>query len=285
MKTRWERRRLVNALMFGITGACALTAVGVLLFILGYLSWQGASSLRWSFFIMASVPPGEGGGGIGHAIIGSGHVLMLAALMGTPIALAAALYLTEYGGDKTAALLRYSIDLMNGVPSIVLGIFIYLIVVVPSGHFSAIAGASALSLIFVPITARAAEQALRAVPNTLREGALALGVTRWKAVMTVVVPAALPGILTAALLALARVAGETAPLLFTSLNSQFWSSGWTQPTATLPVTIFTYAISPYEDWRRQAWAAAFVLLMLVLVVNGVCRLTASGRLLRTGRRS
>ena len=272
----WNGRRTVNHVMFAISGACAITAVGVLVFILGYLTWQGGSALRWSFFTMASAPPGEGGG-IAHAIAGSSLILMLSALGGIPIAFAAALYLAEFGGETTTSMVRYSLDVLNGVPSIVLGIFVYLVVVVPIHHFSAVAGACALSLIFIPVSVRAAEQALRAVPGTLREGALALGVSRWKAVMTVVVPAALPGILTAILLSMARIAGETAPLLFTSLNSQFHNSGWDQPTASLPVVIFTYAISPYEEWRRQAWAAALVLLFLVLLVNAVCRVTASGR--------
>jgi phosphate transport system permease protein len=258
--------------MFGITGVCTLVAVAVLFFILGYLLWQGGQALNWNFFTKLPAPVGETGGGFANAIVGSGKLLLLAGLIGIPIGLLAGVYLAEFAGTTPAFAVRYTTDLLNGVPSIVIGIFAYAVVVVPMGQFSTLAGGIALGVIMIPITVRSTEEFLRAVPNTLREGALALGATKWKAVATVVVPAALPGILTGILLALARVAGETAPLLFTAFGNLFWSPGWTQPTESLPYTIFKYATGPYEDWHRQAWAGGLVLLALVLAINIAARL-------------
>jgi phosphate transport system permease protein len=206
-----------------------------------------------------------------NAIFGSAKIVFLAMLLGVPFGFLAGVYLSEFGGRSYSALLRYTADLLNGVPSIVLGIFAYTLVVLPMRHFSALAGALALCLILIPITARSTEQFLRSVPGTLREGALALGASKWRTVATIVVPAGLRGILAGILLGVARIAGETAPLLFTSFNNRYWSSGWDQPVASLPVMIFTYAIAPYEDWHRQAWAAALVLLGLVLAINVVTR--------------
>src|SRR5215467_11963207 len=257
--------------MFALTGACTLAAVSVLFFILGYLLWQGGHALNLDFFTKLPAPVGETGGGFANAILGSAKLLVLASLIGVPIGFLGGVYLAEFGGTTPAFVIRYTTDLLNGVPSIVMGIFAYAIIVVPMQHFSTVAGGIALGIIMVPIAVRSTEEFLRSVPNTLREGALALGATKWKAVATVVIPAALPGITTGLMLALARVAGETAPLLFTALNNQFWSPGWNQPTASLPVMIFTHAISPYEDWNRQAWAAGLVLLSLVLVANIAAR--------------
>lgn len=260
-------RKSVNVVMLSLTGVCALGSVSVLFFILGYLVWHGGTSLNLAFFIHLPKPVGESGGGMANAIVGTGKLLMLAALVGVPVGFMSGVYLSEFGGSVMSFLVRYMTDLLNGVPSIVMGIFAYTIVVLPMRHFSALAGGLALGVMMIPIALRSTDEFLRAVPHTLREGAMALGASKWRAIATVVVPAAARGILTGIILDLARVAGETAPLLFTAFNNRFWSSGWNQPTASLPVMIYTYAISPYDDWHRQAWAAGLVLLALVLVAN------------------
>jgi phosphate transport system permease protein len=271
------RRKFVNYFMFGMTGLCALITVGVLFFILGYLVWNGGSSLSWSFLTHLPVPVGERGGGMANAIVGSGKLLFLASAFGIPLGFLGGVYLAEFGGRGFPFVIRYTADLLNGVPSIVIGIFAYTIVVLPMKHFSAFAGGLALGLMMIPIAVRSTEEALRTVPLPLREGALALGASKWKTIATVVVPAARKGIITGIILDVARVAGETAPLLFTALNNQFWSPGWNQPIASLPVMVYTYAISPYDDWHRQAWAAGLVLLTMVLAANVVARLSVSGR--------
>jgi phosphate transport system permease protein len=267
MNLRMAWRKCVNAVMLSLTALCALVSVSVLLFILGYLLWYGGKSLNWAFFTRLPVPVGETGGGMANAIVGSGKLLLLAALVGVPIGFMSGVYLAEFGGATVSFLIRYTTDLLNGVPSIVMGIFAFTIVVLPMGHFSTLAGGLALGIMMIPIAVRSTEEFLRNVPQTLREGAMALGASKWKAVATVVVPAAARGILTGIILDLARVAGETAPLLFTALGNNFWSPGWNQPTASLPVMIFYYATGPYEDWHRQAWAAGLVLLALVLLTN------------------
>jgi phosphate transport system permease protein len=265
-------RKALNAVMLGLTGLCALITVAVLFVILGFLAWNGATSLHWSFFTNLPAPIGETGGGIANAIVGTAKLLLLSAAVGVPIGLLGAIYLAEFAGRTTSFVVRYAADLLNGVPSIVIGIFAYTIVVLPMGHFSAYAGGFALGVMMIPIILRTCEEFLTSVPRSLREGAMAVGASKWKTIATVVVPAASGGILTAILLSLARVAGETAPLLFTALGNQFWSHGLNEPTASLPVVIYTYAISSYEDWHRQAWAAGLVLLTLVLVTNLVTRL-------------
>src|SRR5207253_6231817 len=272
MISRRTRRKVMNVVMFTITGACTLLAVSILFFILGYLLWRGGHALDWNFFTKLPVPVGETGGGFANAILGSAKLLILASLIGIPIGFLGGVYLAQFGGTTTAFAVRYTSDLLNGVPSIVMGIFAYRMVVVQMGHFSTLAGGIALGVMMIPIAVRSTEEFLRSVPNTLREGALALGATKWRAVATVVIPAALPGITTGILLALARVAGETAPLLFTAFGNMFWSPGWNQPTASLPDTIFKFAISPYEEWHEQAWAAGLVLLTLVLAINIGARL-------------
>jgi phosphate transport system permease protein len=258
--------------MFAFTGLCTFIAVSVLFFILGYLLWQGWRSLNWNFFTKLPVPTGETGGGFANAIVGSAKLLFLASLIGIPIGFLGGVYLAEFAGSATAFVVRYTTDLLNGVPSIVIGIFAYTVIVVPMGHFSTFAGGVALGVMMIPITVRSTEEFIRSVPNALREGALALGATKWRAVATVVIPAAMPGITTGVMLALARVAGETAPLLFTAFGNAFWSPGWNQPTASLPDTIYKYAISPYDDWKQQAWGAGLVLLTLVLAANVAARL-------------
>jgi phosphate transport system permease protein len=268
-RLRW--RKFVSNFMLTMTGVCALIAVSVLFFILGYLVFHGGASISWNFFTKLPAPVGETGGGMANAIVGSAKLLLLASLLGVPIGFFGAIYLAEFSGSTTAFIVRYAADLLNGVPSIVIGIFAYSLVVLPFKHFSTLAGGCALGLMMIPITLRSTEEFLRSVPGALREGAMALGASKWKTIATVIVPAAYRGILTAVLLAFARVAGETAPLLFTAFGNRFWSPGWNQPTASLPVMIFTYAIAPYEDWHRQAWAAGLVLLGLILVINIVAR--------------
>jgi phosphate transport system permease protein len=272
-RTVW--RKSVNVVMLSLTGVCALVTVSALFFILGYLLWYGGKSLNWAFFTQLPVPVGETGGGMANAIVGSGKLLLLASMVGVPIGLLGGVYLAEFGGRTFSFFVRYTTDLLNGVPSIVMGIFIYTVVVIPMGHFSAFAGSIALGVMMIPIAVRTTEESLRAVPGTLREGALALGASKWKTVATVVMPAAIRGIVTGIMLTLARVAGETAPLLFTAFGNRFWSSGWNQPIASLPVMIYTYAVGPYDDWHRQAWAAGLVLLGLVLIANVGARLVVS----------
>ncbi|MFZ0738166.1 MAG: phosphate ABC transporter permease PstA [Candidatus Acidiferrales bacterium] len=274
-RTRW--RKIVNIVMLSLTGACALLTVSALIFILGYLAWNGASSVSWNFFTKLPTPVGVLGGGMANAIVGSAKLLLLASCIGMPIGVMAAIYLAEFGGKTFSFIVRYTTDLLNGVPSIVIGIFAYAVVVVPMGHFSTIAGGVALGVMMIPIAVRSTEEFLRAVPRNLREGAMALGASKWKTISTVIVPAAFQGILTGLLLDLARVAGETAPLLFTAFGNRFWSPGWNQPISSLPVMIYTYALSPYDDWHRQAWAAGLVLLALVLVINVVSRTVMARR--------
>jgi phosphate transport system permease protein len=264
-RLRW--RKLVSGFMLTMTGVCAFVAVSVLFLILGYLVYNGGTSINWNFFTKLPTPVGETGGGMANAIVGSGKLLLLATLIGVPVGFLGAIYLAEFSGAKTAFVVRYAADVLNGVPSIVVGIFAYALIVAPMGHFSTLAGGFALGIMMIPITLRSTEDFLLAVPKALREAAMALGASKWKTIATVIVPAAYRGILTAILLAFARVAGETAPLLFTALGNRYWSPGWNHPVESLPHMVFTYAISPYEDWRRQAWAAGLVLLGLILVIG------------------
>jgi phosphate transport system permease protein len=271
MSARLRWRKFVSAFMLTMTGVCALIAVSALFLILGYLVFNGGTSISWSFFTKLPAPVGEAGGGMANAILGSAKLLLLASLFGVPFGFFGAIYLAEFSGSTTAFVVRYAADLLNGVPSIVIGIFAFSVAVHPFKHFSTLAGGFALGLMMIPITLRGTEEFLRSVPKSLREGAMALGASKWQTIATVVVPTAYRGILTAVLLAFARVAGETAPLLFTALGNRFWSHGWSEPTASLPVMIYTYGLSAYEDWHRQAWAAGLVLLGLILIINIVAR--------------
>ena len=270
LRNRW--RKILSHVMLSLTGVCAALAVSILFVILGYLVYDGWRSVDWNFFTKLPKPPGEIGGGMANAIVGSLEIVALATLMGLPVGFMAGIYLAEFGGKFFAGLVRYTADLLNGVPSIVIGIFAWTVVVVPMRRFSAVAGGFALALILIPITARSTEQFLNSVPQTLREGALALGASKWKTIATVVVPAAYRGIATGMILGVARIAGETAPLLFTSLSNDYWSTGLNQPTASLPYMIYTRALAPYEDWHRQAWAAGLVLLIGVLFANIAARM-------------
>jgi phosphate transport system permease protein len=275
MPLNMMRRKVVNAFMLSLTGVCTFIAAGTLLYILGYLFIHGGKNLSWSFFTNLPTPVGEPGGGMANAIVGSAKLLLLATLFGVPIGFLGGVYLAEFGGNTFAFIVRYVTDLLNGVPSIVIGVFAYILIVLHQKHFSTIAGGVALGVMMIPIAIRSSEEFLRAVPLALREGAMALGASKSKAIFTVVIPAAKNGIITGIMLNLARVAGETAPLLFTAFDSRFWSHGWNQQTAALPVMIFNYAKSPYEDWHQQAWAAGFVLLSLILTVNIVARMILS----------
>ncbi len=269
MRERWRK-----ALSASIVWLCllavllALVPLGLVLF---YVVQQGVSSLNWAFFTHMPVPHGETGGGMANAILGSLMVTGIGALGAIPIGIVAGVYASEYRGTWLASATRFAADTLNGVPSIVIGVFAYGIAVLPFHRYSAFAGAFALGVMMLPLVMRTTEELLLLVPSTLREGALALGATRARAVFTVVVPAALPGILTGMLLAVARVAGETAPLLFTALNNNFFTTDPRQPISTLTVQVYTYAISPYEDLHRQAWAGALVLVAIVLSCSLMAR--------------
>jgi phosphate transport system permease protein len=264
-------RKITNIVMLSLTGFCTLLVLSVLLTILGYLLWKGASSLNIDFFTKIPAPVGESGGGVENAIVGTLKLLTLATAIGVPIGLLGGIYLSEFAGGWSAFTIRYTTDLLNGVPSVVMGIFVYTLVVVPMHHFSTLAGGIALGIMMIPIALRSTEDFLRAVPRSLREGGLALGASKSETILTIVIPAAIYGILTGIMLDIARVAGETAPLLFTAFGNLFNSPGWLQPSASLPVIIYTYAISPYEEWHKQAWAAGFVLLSGLLVINIISR--------------
>lgn len=270
------RRKATNAVMLSLTGVFTVLAVLVLFFILGYLFVQGGVSLSWNFFTKLPLPVGEMGGGVANALLGSAKVLLIATSIGVPIGFLAGIYLAEYAGGGFSAAIRFITDLLNGVPSIVTGIFAYSIIVATTHHFSTWAGGCALGVMMIPIALRSTEEFLLSVPGALREGAMALGATKSRTIATVVVPAAMRGLISGMMLNLARVAGETAPLLFTALDNRFWSPGLNQPTATLPVVIYNYATSPYPELHQLAWAAGFVLLTMVLLVNITARSIVSG---------
>lgn len=280
--SRTARRKIVNVMMLGLTTVATIATVSVLFFVLGYLLVRGGSSINWAFFTQLPTPVGEAGGGMANAIVGSAKLLLIATVTGLPVGFMAGLYVSEFASKTMASAIRYAADLLNGVPSIVIGIFVYTLIVLRMKHFSALAGGVALGIMMIPIMTRSTEEFLRAVPGTFREASLALGATKSVTIALVVVPAAMRGIVTAAMLGVARVAGETAPLLFTALNNRFWSSGFNQPTSSLPVMIYTYALAPYEDWHNQAWAAGLVLLALVLLANIGARLLLGRRLHTAG---
>ncbi len=268
---RLTYRKIVNNVMLFSTGLCTLVTVSVLFLILGYLVYNGGKSIDWNFLTKLPLPPGETGGGMANAIVGSATMVGLAALFGLPIGFLGGIYLAEFGGKSMAFAVRYMADLLNGVPSIVIGIFAWGLMVKPMHGYSALAGGFALSLMLIPISLRTTEQFLLTVPRSLREGALALGAPKWRAISSVAVPAAMRGILTGMILGVARAAGECAPLLFTALNNNFWARGLREPTAALPVMIYRRAIAPYDDWNRQAWAAGLVLIAMVLITNIAAR--------------
>jgi len=263
-------RRISSALMTSLTALCTLLAVGALFVILAYIALQGIGSLNFQFLIDSPRPVGEGGG-IGNAIIGSLMLLGISSAFGLPIGIAVGIYLSEVGKGQIASIVRFIVDTLTGIPSIVTGVFVYAILVLPMKHFSAFAGGVALALIMVPIVARTTEEMLKLVPHSLREGALALGAPQWRVTLGVVLPAAASGIATGAMLAIARVSGETAPLLFTAFGSRFFPTSLNEPIASLTVQIYNYAISPYDEWHAQAWAATLVLMTLILGINIIVR--------------
>lgn len=256
--------------MTTLTASCTILVVGILAVILIYIAMRGLGSINLQFIIDSPRPVGEGGG-IGNAILGSMVLLGLSCVIGLPIGIAVGVYLAEFGTGRFGSLVRFVVDTLTGIPSIVTGVFVYAIVVLPLKHFSALSGGIALGLIMIPIVARTTEEMIKLVPHSLREGALALGAPQWKVTMGVVIPAAASGIATGAMLAVARVSGETAPLLFTAFGSRFFSYYLDQPIASLTVQIYNYAISPYDEWHAQAWAATLVLMTLILSINIVVR--------------
>ena len=270
--TRLSRRRTLSRLVVVLCGAAVVLALIPLALVFLYVLRQGFSSLNWDFFTKNPRPVGEKGGGMANAILGTLYLVLIASAFAIPVGLLSGVHLSEYRKSRFSSLVRFMADVLNGVPSIVIGIFAYGLVVLPVHRFSALAGGVALAFMMIPIIARTTEELLNLVPGTLREGALALGATRSRAAFTVMLPAALPGIMTGILVALARIAGETAPLLFTSFNNRFFSTSLTQPIASLTVQIYTYAISPYEDWHRQAWAGALVLVSMVFLFSVVARI-------------
>jgi phosphate transport system permease protein len=269
-------RRSTSAIMTTLTAFCTVTAVGILLLILAYIAMQGIGALNLRFLVESPRPVGEGGG-IGNAILGTLVLLLLSAGIGLPIGIAIGIYLSEFGAGRFGSLVRFMVDTLTGIPSIVTGVFVYTIVVVPMRHFSALAGGIALAVIMIPIVARTTEEMIKLVPHSLREGALALGAPQWRVTLGVVVPAAASGIATGAMLAIARISGETAPLLFTAFGSRFFSYYLDQPIASLTVQIYNYAISPYDEWHAQAWAATLVLMTLILSINVAVRILTRKR--------
>ena len=270
--TSTRRRKALSAMVMACCAGSVLLALVPLGFVLFFVVSQGIRSINLAFFTHLPLPVGEPGGGMANAIVGTLILTGLGSLMAVPIGVLSGIYMAEYAGTRLAGLMRFAADTLNGVPSIVIGLFAYVVAVLPFKQFSALAGGFALGVMMIPIVARTTEELLLLVPEAMREGALALGATRTRAVFSVVVPAALPGIITGVVLALARIAGETAPLLFTALNNRFFSTSLKQPISTLTVQVFTYATGPYEDWHRQAWAGALVLVSIVLGCSLLARL-------------
>jgi len=266
VSARAVRRRLKSGTMTGIVAALAILAVLPLLLIFGDLIHKGASSIDWNFFVKSPVPAGESGGGVANAIVGSVIIVLLGCVVGMPIGMGTGLFLAEFGNGRMGWTVRFIADVLNGTPSIVVGIFAWTWLVKPVGRFSALAGGAALAILMIPMLARTTEEMVRLVPNSLREAALALGYPRWRTSLTIVVRTAMGGIVTGGLVAVARIAGETAPLLFTALGNLNFSTSIREPMQTLSLQIFTYATGPFEEWHRMAWAAAVVLMALVLTL-------------------
>jgi phosphate transport system permease protein len=274
---RIRYRNFVDRLMALVLLGCSIAVMAPLFFVLYFLIREGASSLNLNFFLQLPKPTGEIGGGMANAIVGTLELLAMATAIGVPFGVLGGIYLAEYGTERTCYWLRFSADVLNGVPSIVWGMVVYALLVVPFKTFSAYAGGIALGLMMIPLVMRTTEEVLILVPQSYREAGLALGIARWKIVIVIVVRAALKGIVTGVLIALARVAGETAPLLFTALGNNFWNHDLREPIAALPLQIFSYAISPYEDWHRQAWAGALVLILMILFLNLLVRFLSRDR--------
>lgn len=279
---RRRLRRAVSNCMVGLMVLAVIIAVLPLLLILINLVIKGAGSLSWAFFTRTPVPAGETGGGVAHAIVGTLIIVGGASLIGVPLGVGAGIFSAEYPGSKLAKVSRFLSDVMNGTPSIVVGVFAWALIVARQKHFSALAGSCALAILMIPMVMRTTEELIKLVPNSLREAALALGYSRWRTSLSIVLRTALPGIVTGTLLSVARVAGETAPLLLTALGSQYFSLNLNQPMAALPLTVFQYAIGPYEEWHQFAWAAALVLILVVLVLSVGARLATRRRFTLNG---
>ncbi|MFQ5847938.1 MAG: phosphate ABC transporter permease PstA [Candidatus Methylomirabilales bacterium] len=274
---REGRRRLINRLMEGLAVFSAVVTLLPLAVILAFLIYQGISYINWDFFTKMPRPVGEAGGGMANGIVGTLILIGIASLLGIPMGVGAGVYIAENGHTRLAWTARFMADVLNGVPSIVVGIFAYTLVVLPMRTFSALAGGAALGIMMIPVVLRTTEEMLKLVPTSLREAALALGVPQWKVTVRIALRTARAGIITGIMLAVARIAGETAPLLFTAFGNQFWSVRLDEPIAAMPLQIFTYAISPYDSWHAQAWAGALVLVCLILVISVVARTAGRGR--------
>ncbi len=270
-------RRGINAVMAGLTALAAFLVILPLILILAFLVYRGASAVNLDFFTQLPKPVGEPGGGMANAIVGTLTLVGLASCLGLPLGILGGVYLAESRDRRLPWMIRFLADVLNGVPSIVIGIFAYTIVVLPMRHFSALAGGFALAIIMLPIVLRTTEELVRLVPASLREAALALGIPEWKVMLRVVLPTARAGIITGVMVAVARIAGETAPLLITAFGNRFWHQGLFQPIAALPLQIFSYAIAPFDDWHRQAWAGALVLILLIFSSSLVTRIVTRGR--------
>lgn len=273
----YNRRKLLDSAMRGACVAAVLLAVVPLTSVLAYVAAKGLGGLSWSFFTELPKPVGEAGGGFGNAILGSLYLVGLACLAGIPVGVLSGVYLAEFGDNRFGKAVRFSADVMSGVPSIAVGIFVYTLIVLSMRKFSALAGGLALGILMLPTIMRTTEELLKLVPDSLREAGLALGVPKWRVILRVVLRTGAPGIATGIMLAVARAAGETAPLLFTAFNNRFWSTSLDKPIGSLPVQIYNYAVSPYDEWHRQAWAAALVLVALVLILNVGARLLTRSR--------
>ena len=265
------RRRITDHVMTGVAVLTVLVVLLPLVAIFGYLVYRGFGSINWAFLTQTPKPVGEAGGGMANAIVGSGLILGLASILGVPLGVGAGIYLAEYGRNRFGNLIRFTADVLNGVPSIVIGIVAYSIVVLYQKHFSALAGGVALAIMMIPTISRTTEEMLLLVPQALREASYGLGVPRWRTTLSITLRTATSGVITGIMLAFARVAGETAPLLFTAFGNQYWNLRTDQPTAALPLQIFTYAISPYDEWHRQAWAGALVLIILIVTAVSAVR--------------
>lgn len=272
-EARYVRRKATRAFMIGFLGSLTLVSVVLLFIIVGYITVQGIGGINLDFFTQIPKGMGQVGGGIAQAILGSLEMLIVGALFAVPLGVATAIYLSEYGGGWLNSFIRFVLEILASLPSIVVGVFVWALVVRALGSFSGLAGSLALAFIMVPIIARSVEEILRLVPNSLREAGLALGVPRWRVIMKVVVPTVLPGIMTGVVLSLARAAGETAPLLLTALGNQFINYDLAQPMAAIPVQIYNYAMSPYPDWHQKAWAATLVLVLVVALFSAAVRLS------------
>jgi phosphate transport system permease protein len=283
MRLSQLRRRSVNHLVTVLAIVSTIVVVAPLLAILSYLVYKGASSLNWPFFTQIPKPVGEDGGGMANSIVGSGVILALASSMGIPVGIAAGVYLAEFGrGKMLANAVRFTADVLNGVPSIVMGIAIYSLIVMQQKHFSAFSGGVALAIMMVPTITRTTEEMLATVPHAIREAALGLGVPKWRTAISVSLRTASPGIITGCMLAFARVAGETAPLLFTAFGNQFWSLKLNEPIAALPLQIYVYATGPYDEWHRLAWAGSLVLIVMIMVSVTLVRIFANRGVLKGG---